>query len=140
MNLSNESKAQVTTIMDEARIKLGQALGVPVSVLYTLRFNNIDPAHICQTVCKVCDLYFSDVVSGNTKKEFVVARKLIAWLCDSYCQLSETEIAKILHCDRTTIYKQVQYVNDMIETNDDLYLIPLRKAEEIILRKAKNEQ
>ena len=132
-----EQSNQVREIMNDTQNRLTQVIGAPVSLMYKLKVNHINPQLIIQNVCRVTGFTFAQILSKSHEQKYVVARRLIMWLTTYYCGMSDYEVGLLIDLDRSTIAKGIIAVNDMLETNDQLYVEPLRKLETIILELTK---
>lgn len=122
--------------MDRCQQDLREVLGHSAMITYKIKISNLSEDLIIQTVCKVCKIAWSELRDAHSKKhEVIVPRRLIAWLVSYYCSTSQLNISRLLNIsDRSAISKDIAFVNDMLHNNDDLYVLPLREVENIILK------
>jgi chromosomal replication initiation ATPase DnaA len=130
---TEEQKKQVRDIMDECQNKLAAVIGAPVSVLYRLKINHINPEIIIQHVLRTCNVRHSQLVSQSREKELVVARYLIIWLVTYYCGISSEKVAAMVNRERSSVPHAIAEVNDKLDVNDEMYVKPLKEIERLLL-------
>lgn len=135
MILTEQAQSGVNAVLNDTKKRLTEIIGKPVSVIYRIKVNDISPDHIIQTVCRVCNTTWSRILDKTRQREVTVPRQLIAWMMYNYCGLTHRMIAlKFGNDDHTFSVHMVERVNDMIATNDELYMQPLRIVESCILK------
>jgi chromosomal replication initiation ATPase DnaA len=140
MRLNERDQERVNDILGETNRQLREVVGKPVSVIYRIRVNDISVQHVIQTVCRVCGVTWSQVLDKNKENTVLVPRQLIAWMLVKYCGLTHERVSKELNRgDHSTVTRMLQRVNEMIETSDPLYMVPLQTAEECILKLTRDQ-
>lgn len=137
--LDQTIQTRVNSILEIAQNDLRDLIGKPVVLNVRIKMSQISADVIILQVCEELKMRFSDIVSDSQKKELVVARHLIMWLCAYYCGFTDKKIGEILRRDRSTVTHSLKTVNDMLDTNDPIYLAPLQAVETRIL-KIKSDQ
>lgn len=134
----NETKqSSINAIMATAREQIKDILGMPVSITYKIKVNDISTEHVIQTVCKVCKITWSSMSDNSKKTEIVVPRQICMWFLRHYAGLSTPKIVKEFgKDDATTARSAIERVQNMIETNDPLYAPAIAEIERCLLKLA----
>ncbi|MGQ0738393.1 MAG: helix-turn-helix domain-containing protein, partial [Bacteroidota bacterium] len=114
--------------------KLSDEIGKPVSLMYRIKVNHLNPQLIIQQVLSVCNISYSDLLKKSNEKKHVIPRRLIIWLVTYYCGFSSPMIAPMLNIDASTVRHGIDSMNDSLDTEDPMYLIPLKEIEQRLLQ------
>lgn len=134
VKLNDDQQAAVTLILEDARQKITDLIGKPASVSMRIFTNHISAANIISIVCAQLDIHFSDLLTERKMQELVVGRNVVAWFLHFYCGMTDAAIAEMLHRERSTITANRKTVKDILYTGDALYLEPIKKCEQAILK------
>lgn len=135
MSILIEKQLRIKEVMDNTSKQLKEILGKPVTLIYKIKVNDISAEHIIQTVCKICNITWSEMIGKTKTNHVVVPRQLTAWLLALYCGYTREKIAQEFgKADHSVITHMIQRVNDMLDTNDELYTRPLKTIESCILK------
>ncbi len=137
--IDQKIQSRIDNILKTAQDEIRDLIGKPVVLNVRIKMSQISADVIILQVCEEMKLRFSEIISESQKKELVVARHLVMWLCAYYCGFTDKKIGEILRRDRSTITHALKTVNDMLDTGDPLYFIPLTAVENRIL-KIKSDQ
>jgi chromosomal replication initiation ATPase DnaA len=123
----------VQSIIKEAEERIYEVLKRPVNVYYTLKIHNITNDIIIAAICQEFNLTWSDIIKKNKEHPVLIARQLYVWLVRNYTGKTTNEIGRRLGRDYATALNSMKKVNEMIQSGDALYLIPLQNIEKKIL-------
>ncbi|MEQ1677882.1 MAG: helix-turn-helix domain-containing protein [Chitinophagaceae bacterium] len=129
-----QQKQRVKEIMAEAEQKITTEIGRPVNLLYKIKVNHMNPQLIIQQVLAVCGVTYGELVSKSHEQRYVVPRRIVMWLTTYYCGLSDTEVGKLINRDRSTVSHGIVSMNDSLDVQDDLYIVPLKQIETQLLQ------
>lgn len=133
--IEQQKQMRIKEVMDNTSKQLKDILGKPVTLIYKLKVNDISAEHIIQTVCKVCNITWSKMMDKSKSLEVVVPRQITAWLLARYCGYTQEKIAQEFgKADHSVVSHMIQRVNEMLDTNDELYTRPLKTIESCILK------
>lgn len=138
MEVANEKRENIRDIIQEAQDKIRLQLKRPVTILYTIKVNDISENHIVQATLKETQTRWSDIVSEKRNREYMVPRKIIAWLCSRYLGYGTVKIGRILEVDHSSVVRYLEDMDNMIDTDDELYIPPLKNIEASILKLVKS--
>jgi chromosomal replication initiation ATPase DnaA len=128
-----EQRKLVNEILDKAKQDITNAIGRPATLVVRLKINHLNEELIIQQVCTTCKVTWSQVINKGNERPFVIARHLICWLITHYCGYIHEKTAALIHRDRTTVIYAIEKVNNMLETNDAMYVEPLQTIEKLLL-------
>lgn len=137
MILSEEKKQSIREIMEQTQKAVSDIYGTPVTIMYKIKSNNINPNMLLQIVLAHFKITYSQFVSSKRTTDLVVPRYLYCYLAQGYCGIKQQSIADIICRDRTTVVTGIQKVADMIVTDDKMYTEPLQQIEEAIMNMVK---
>jgi chromosomal replication initiation ATPase DnaA len=123
----------VNDIIEKAKQDITNAIGRTATIILRLKVNHLNPELIIQQVCTTCKVTWSQVVNKGREREYVTPRHLICWLITHYCGLTPDKIAQFIHRDRTTVLYAIENVNNMLDTNNPMYVHPLVEIEKLLL-------
>jgi chromosomal replication initiation ATPase DnaA len=128
-----EQKQRVKEILAETEMKLTAEIGKPVSVLYRIKVNHLNPTLIIQQVLTTCNVSYSEVLSKSKEQKCFVPRRLIMWLVSYYCGFNSHQIAPLLNVDNSAVRHGIEGVNNALDVADPIFLVPLKDIEKKLL-------
>lgn len=133
-------RSAIKDIMDAAEAQIAEQVGRPVSLLYSVKLNGVSPGFIIQSVCRICGVTWSSLVSATKKREAVIPRQIAAWLLNKYGGFGPSEIGRHLQKQHTSVLRLIESASNMIDTDDELFMPLLTRCEaEIIKLTRENE-
>lgn len=129
-----QQKMRVKEIMAEAEQKIASEIGRPVNLLYKIKVNHMNPQLIIQQVLAVCKVTYSELTGKSQEQRLVVPRHLVIWLTTYYCGLADSEVGQLVNRDRTTVVHAIGKINDSLDVQDQLYMMPLKEIEQRLLQ------
>lgn len=135
MSLNTETQMAIDGIMSETMTKLKSIIGRPVTIVYKIKINDISQDHIIQTVCRICNTTWSDMISKSQKNEVLIPRQICMWVLNKYAGVSLNELAKLFDkCDHTSTMRSVMVVSNMIDTENEKYCEKIKLIEKCLLK------
>jgi len=73
-------------------------------------------------VCRNCEVSKEDVIRGPRKSSIIIARHLYCWFAMNLSGKTSIEIGNSINRDHSTVLHARDKVQNMIDTNDELYM------------------
>lgn len=89
----------------------------------------LTPYHVKKIVAEVCETTFSNSVSKTKRKNEVIPRHIVYYLCNKYCYLQPWQMRLLFHQVSGTIYSGIRNITNLKDTNDKLYSSLIKQCE-----------
>lgn len=120
-------------VLDDCQNKAQELIGKPIKLYFKFTVHSITSEMIIRELCEHYQLTWSVIIS-NAEHPNIVAKQLYAWLARTYTSKTNKELARIMGCaTHTAVTRACDRVKHMIETKDDLYVLPLNAVEAKLL-------
>lgn len=119
-------------ILDKCFHDIQQATGKKVSVVFKLIFREVDAAQLRHIICKACEVSWEQLAGESRKGSVIIARQLYMYFARTVQRKSLQAIGGEINRDHTTVIMAVKKIENMIDTNDELYMPYIKIIEEQI--------
>lgn len=123
----------VKNILRDARQKVERIVQRPLSIGLVEVRNK--PAFVCNSpkvdaeklrlqniICNVCGVYWWEITGKSRKKNIVVARQMYCVYARTFLKKSLVNIGYDIEKDHTTVIHSLQTVQNMLDTDDQLWV------------------
>jgi chromosomal replication initiator protein len=123
----------IRDILRECREKIELLIGEKVTVSYRIRIHQISTSDLARIVCAVCGVTWEQLTSSSRYSHLVIARQLYCYFSRTVQRIPLAKIGQILGGrDHTTVIHNLDRVEAMMFTKDELYMPLIAEIEEEI--------
>lgn len=97
-------------------------LQIPISIM-SKKMSHVRAETIKKAVLDYYKMPETDFFAKGRKEDKVLARQIFSYLCRNMTSLTDDEISKYVHRDRTTVIHSVEVITDYIKVNNPQYVI-----------------
>lgn len=116
-------------ILNKCQEDIEQLTKLPVTVYYRIKFHHLSSPDLIRIICEVCDVSWEQIKSNFRKSHYVIARQLYCWFAFQVQKKKLCTIAEKIGRDHTSVIHSRDKVQNMIETNDELYMEPFQEIQ-----------
>lgn len=136
LNITIPQLLTIHQVLREAEDKIFDGTGHRLNLFIEETEITFGITTIVTTVADILNIPLYAILSESRQSDVKVARQISIWLVKQYMPgITNGEIARTMKRDRTTVIHTMQYVNDRISTQDDIFLNKLHAAE-VAVKKA----
>lgn len=112
----------VTETLEQCKERIEGIIGQKVNVYYEMDYGFLKSTEMALIVCEVCNVSWEQLASKSRRRQIVMARHFYCYF--SYTTQSRTlqSIANTLGIDHSTVIHARKSIEDMIDSNDSLYM------------------
>jgi chromosomal replication initiation ATPase DnaA len=122
-------------LLDETQEKIQSLIGKPVSVHYEIRKHESSLLDLMDMVSAVGGVSVEEIKGHTRERRVLVWRQVYCWYGYHWCKRTLKEVGVSINRDHTTVITAIDRVNNMIDTNDELYTMPMEAVKEKIIAK-----
>lgn len=119
-------------LLDKCYDDIATLTGKRVSVTFNIKFKEVTADHLRHIICRVCEVSWEDILTGPRKGSIIIARQLFCWFAMNVAGITCTETARILNKNHATILVSRDKVQNMIDTDDELYMVYFKPVNEAV--------
>jgi chromosomal replication initiation ATPase DnaA len=122
----------VREVLKDCQQKLEAIIGEKLTVFFRIRINQISVDDLARIVCSVCDVSWKDILEGDRRAQYVIARHLFCYFSVERLRRPCTKVAALIGRDHSSVLSARDKIRDMIDTRDEVYHPLIEEIEEEI--------
>lgn len=130
---------EIKSVLDKCYEEIQTVTGKKCYVKFIIKFRDIDTDNLKRIICRACEVTWEQVTGSYSGGGVIIARHLYCYYARLIQEKSFPRIASEINRVYMTVMASCKRVQDMIDSNDELYMHYISKIEILINKHYDNE-
>jgi chromosomal replication initiation ATPase DnaA len=122
-------------VLDRTQEEIQALIGQPVTVRYTINGHRYSLDELAAIVCETALIKVDDLKGKCQEQTFVIPRQIFCWFSMYWLNNQLVTTGNFINRDHTTVMASKKRVDDMLDTNDNIYCELMERVKARLIKK-----